>query len=120
MIGTFRKWLIGLLLLALTGWGVYAFIFQWIVSKSAALTLPRKWKTIPLREPLSTAHAYFGQPSHRSRGMEEWTNGLGNKKYYLRLYYSGVDTVISSYSIYYSYKNWLLSKDYLMDSVSIR
>ncbi len=114
-----RKWLLVLVPVALLGWGIYAFIFNWIVPKSATLTMPRKWKRIPFRQPAETAHGYFGTPARTVGNMEEWTGGITDRRYYLRIYY-GSDSTVIAYSVYYSYKSRLVSKDYLMDSISLR
>lgn len=115
-----RTWLLVIVPVLLLGWGVYAFIFEWIVPKSATLTMPRKWKRIPFREHRSTAHDYFGTPVHSTGNMDEWGNGIDRKQYVLRVYYSSIDSSVVSYSIHYRYKSWLVSKDYLMDTASVR
>lgn len=115
-----RIWLLVLVPVLLLGWGVYAFIFDWIVPRSATLTMPRRWKRIPFREPRATALSYFGTPVRTVGTMDEWGNGIDRKQYILRVYYSAVDSIVVSYSIHYGYKSWLVTKDYLMDSASVR
>lgn len=96
-------------------------IFDIIVPKTAAFTTPQKWKMIPLRQTKEIVHGYFGEPvtSVKSDGSEQWTGGAKGKMYYLRIYYVS-DTIASGYSIHYQYKAWFGSRDYLIDSLSIR
>jgi hypothetical protein len=63
----------------------------------------------------------FGEPvaGIKADGSEEWTGGSKGKMYYLRIYYVS-DTIASGYSIHYQYKAWFGSRDYLIDSLSIR
>jgi hypothetical protein len=96
-------------------------IFDVIVPKTAAFTTPQKWKMIPLRQTKEIVHGYYGEPvaGIKADGSEEWTGGSKGKMYYLRIYYIS-DTIASGYSIHYQYKAWFGSRDYLIDSLSIR
>jgi len=118
-----RNWSLTIIALLLILWGVYAFLFGWVVPKTASITIPRKWQMIPLRQTKDIVHDYLGEPlpgktSPDSAG-EVWANGSKGKMYYLRIYYIS-DTIAVGYTIHYQYKNWLMSRSYLIDSVSIR
>ena len=116
-----RKWSVIILTLLIVLWGIYALLFSWVVPKAAAFTMPRKWSNIPLAQSKTIVHGYLGDPSV-AQGLdstsEEWANGSKGKMYWLRISYS--DTVAIAYSIRYQYNNWLVSKNYLLDSISIR
>jgi hypothetical protein len=114
-----RKWLLILLCIAIIGWLFYALCFQWLVPKTAAFAVPGKWNRVPLRESKTIAHGYLGLPADSTKEMDTWYSGSANKQYGLRIYYIE-DTVIASYSIHYRYRSWLVTKDYLIDSASIR
>jgi hypothetical protein len=114
-----RKWLLLLLCIVFLGWLFYAMTFQWLVPKTAAFAVPGKWNRVPLRKSKSIAHAWFGRPADSTEAIDTWQSGPSNKRYALRIYYIQ-DTVISSYSIRYTYGGRLLKKDYLIDSASIR
>jgi hypothetical protein len=96
-------------------------IFDMIVPRTAAFTTPQKWKMVPLRQTKEIVHGYFGEPVSiiKTNGSEEWTGGSKGKMYHLRIYYVS-DTIASGYSIHYQYKAWFGSRDYLIDSISIR
>lgn len=101
--------------------GVYFFVFEWVVPKTASFTIPQKWRMIPLRESREIVHNYFGEPlpKNNSKDGDIWANGSKGKMYFLRIYYVS-DTIALGYSIHYQYKNWFGSRDYLIDSLSIR
>ena len=117
-----RRWMIGLGLTAIILFGIYLLLFNLVVPKTSYLTLPQKWWRIPLRQPRAIVHDYLGEPVPRQNRadstLEEWVSGSKDKKYRLSLYYYS-DTVVVNYSIHYHYKNWLVERDYLIDS-SIR
>jgi hypothetical protein len=96
-------------------------VFDVMVPKTAAFTIPQKWKMIPLRQTKETVHGYFGEPVADTKpgGSELWTGGSKGKMYYLRIYYVS-DTIASAYSIHYRYKAWFGERDYMVDSSSIR
>lgn len=118
-----RNWSLFLLSMVVILGGLYAFLFNWVVPKTASLTIPRKWQMIPLRETKNIVQDYLGEPVSREKtfdsNREEWVNGSKGKMYYLHVYYS-MDTIAISYTIHYEYKNWLLARSYLLDSVTIR
>lgn len=78
---------------------------------------------IPLRENKNIVHDYLGAPVSAKQTFdstpEEWANGSKGKMYYLHIYYAP-DTMAITYTIHYAYKNWLLARSYLLDSVTIR
>ena len=110
--------LIGLLVVAT---GLYLLLFEWVVPKAASLTVPGRWNMIPLRQTKDIVHNYLGEPFRQDAndGSEEWSGGSKGKMYFLRVYYVS-DTLAAGYSIHYQYKNFLVSKNYLVDSFSIR
>jgi hypothetical protein len=114
-------WLLGALALLLFLWGVYAFLFGWVVPKMASATVPRKWNNLPLRQPRSIVRGYLGDPSVPGKDslVDQWADGSKNKKYLLRIYYVG-DSIAGGFSIHYQYNNFLGGRDYLIDSFSIR
>ena len=101
--------------------GMYFFIFEWVVPKTASLTVPGKWNMLPLRQTKEIVHNYLGEPitQKNAAGYDEWAGGSKGKMYFLKIYYVS-DTIAAGYSIHYQYKNFLISKDYLVDSFSIR
>ncbi len=108
-----------MILLAIAG--LYAFVFEWAVPKTASLAVPGKWNMLPLRQPKDIVHDYLGEPVLQNTGLgfEEWAAGSKGRKYFLKIYYVS-DTIAAGYSIHYQFKNLLISKDYLIDSFSIR
>ena len=118
-----RNWSLVFLSVVVLLWGLHAFLFDWVVPKTASLTIPRKWQMMPLRETKNIVHDYLGEPVSATETFdstrEEWTNGSKGKMYYLHVYYS-MDTIAITYTIHYAYKNWLLTRSYLLDSVTIR
>ncbi|NCI46251.1 hypothetical protein [Sediminibacterium soli] len=113
------KRLFAFFLLLLLVAGGYAFVFGWIIPKTAAFTQPGKWRLVPLRQPRETVHGYFGEPLQADGRREEWTGGTSRRQYRLSIYYAA-DTTAAAYSIHYFYKSWLVNRDYLVDSGAIR
>ncbi len=99
--------------------GMYYLIFDIVIPKTAAFTTPQKWRMIPLRQPKEIVHDYLGKPVNTQNGVDVWTGGSKGKMYFLRMYYVS-DTIASGYAIHYHYSNSILSRKYLIDSVSIR
>jgi hypothetical protein len=89
--------------------------------KTASLTVPGRWSMLPLRQTKDIVHNYLGEPitQNNATGYDEWAGGSKGKMYFLKIYYVS-DTIAAGYSIHYRYKNFLVSKDYLIDSFSIR
>lgn len=116
-----RTWLflIALLILVL---GSYLFIFSWLIPRAAMLTLPLKWRNIPLRQSKTIARAYFGEPAKKDSSAinisDQWNAGSIGKAYQLRIDYT--DTAVTGYSIHYLYSNGLIKKNYLIDTFSIK
>ncbi|MCW3088343.1 MAG: hypothetical protein JWQ78_1729 [Sediminibacterium sp.] len=110
-----------IVILLLILWGMYAWIFSWVVPKMAAVTVPHKWNRVPLQQSREIAHGYFGEPSlaNKDSTIEQWADGSKGKMYFLRIYYAP-DTTAMAFSIHYRFHNALASKDYLLDSFSIR
>jgi hypothetical protein len=99
--------------------GGYLLIFNWLVPKTAAFTVPMRWNRVPLRESKTIAHGYFGEPALTGPKSETWIAGTRTKEYQLHIYYVN-DSVIAAYSIYYWYKSRLVLRNYLLDSASIQ
>ena len=99
----------------------YLLIFEFVVPKIATLAIPWKWNRIPLRQTKDIAHNYLGEPvlQNKAAGFNEWARGSKGKMYFLRIYYVS-DTLAVGYSIHYQYRSFLVSKNYLVDSFSIR
>lgn len=118
-----RKWSFILISACIVLWGIYVFLYGWVVPKTAVLTIPRKWKMIPLGQSKIVVHGYLGEPAVTNdpadRRYEQWGNGSKQKLYLLRVYYVS-DTIAAAYSIHYQLSNKLVSRDYLVDSISIR
>jgi hypothetical protein len=116
-----RKWrwvFLGLLVLTVV---MYFFIFNWMVPKTASFTIPQKWRMIPLRQSKEIVQGYFGEPLPKDSTVtaDEWANGSKGKMYFLKIYYVS-DTIAASYSIHYQFKHWAASRNYLVDTSSIR
>jgi len=117
-----RKWAVIIFNLFIILWALNALLFSWVVPKTAAFTIPRKWSLIPFGQSKTIVHGYLGEPSvsdGTDTTSEVWASGSKGKMYYLRIRYQA-DTVAINYSIRYQYRNWLVSRNYLIDSVSIR
>jgi hypothetical protein len=114
-----KKWLLFLVMALLAGWLVWMGIFGWMVPKTAVFTKPGKWNLVPLRQKQEIVHAYLGAPSSAGNRVEEWTGGTRNRQYLLRMYY-GADTTVIAYSVHYFYRSFLVNKEYLIDSNSVR
>ena len=118
---TGKKFILVLITVMLLMAGMYFFIFEWVVPKTAQLTVPGRWSMLPLRQTKDIVHNYLGEPitQNNATGYDEWAGGSKGKMYFLKIYYVS-DTIAAGYSIHYRYKNFLVSKDYLIDSFSIR
>jgi hypothetical protein len=116
-----KKWFLIILVVLLILAGMYAFIFEWAVPKTASLGVPGKWNMLPLRQSKIIVHDYLGEPATQniSAGYDAWAAGSKSRKYVLKVYYVS-DTIAAGYSIHYQFKNLIASKDYLIDSFSIR
>ena len=101
---------------------LYLFIFSWLIPKTAMLGLPHKWKLIPVRQSKEIARNYFGQSvsndSTPASGKEIWSQGVKGRMYLLRIDYS--DSVVTGYSVRYVFKNAFVSKNYLLDTFSVK
>lgn len=109
-----------ILCLVLTGFKYL--IFDIVIPKTASLTVPAKWRMLPLRQSKTIVHGYLGAPvssrNPKDSSYEEWIAGSKGKQYYLTVDYA--DTIATGYSIHYQYSNWLVKRDYLIDSFSIK
>lgn len=116
-----RKAYIIIAILLLTFAGFHYVIFGVIIPKTATLVMPFKWRRIPLRQNKETVHGYFGTPVSidNQNKSEEWVSGSKDKMYVLKVYYVS-DTIAAAYSIHYKYHKWFSSRDYVIDSSSIR
>ena len=103
--------------------GLKYLVFDIVIPKAATLTVPQKWRMLPLRQPKTIVQDYLGEsiPARNPKDStyEEWAAGSNGKRYFLRIDYAS-DTIAVGYSIRYHYSNWLVDKNYLIDSVSIR
>ncbi len=102
---------------------LYGWIFSWVVPKTAAWTIPSKWKMLPLQQSRSIVHDYLGDPIPRKdpkdSSYEEWVGGFKGKMYVLRIDYA-TDTMAVGYTIRFHYKNLFADRNYLIDSFSIK
>ena len=114
-----RKWLLFACIVLLFGWGCYALIFDWLVPKTAVFAVPARWRMIPFRQSKDIVLGYLGAPLNSHDNVDEWSSGTEKKKYVLRIYYAS-DTIVAAYSIHYRYSNRIFSRDYVIDSASIR
>ena len=118
-----RNWSLATISLLVILWGIYAFLFGWVVPKTASLSVPRKWNMIPLGQSKNIVHGYLGEPAVVNElkypRYEQWVNGSKRKLYLLRIYYAS-DTLAEAYTIHYQYKNYQESRNYLIDSFSIQ
>ncbi|MBV9988533.1 MAG: hypothetical protein JO301_12705 [Chitinophagaceae bacterium] len=108
--------LVSLLLLTL---GCYLLIFNWLVPRTAGYAIPMRWHRIPLRESKTIVQGYFGEPASITPDSETWIANTRAKQYQLHIYYIN-DSIASAYSIYYRYSSRLVTRNYLLDSASIR
>lgn len=108
-----RNWFIGIILIVALFLTLYAVVSFWIIPASAKLTLPIKWKQIPLNQKRTVVTSYLG----RSQGMsaasaqfDTWIVRVNNYEYTLTIQYSR-DSVASAYSIRYHFQNLLFDKN---------
>ncbi len=117
-----RKGSIILSILLLFAIVLYLFIFSWLIPNTAALSLPHKWRTIPVKQSKMIARNYFGESfindSTATSGKEVWSAGGKGRMYLLRLDYT--DSVVTGYSIRYAFSNAVISKNYLLDTFSVK
>ena len=99
----------------------YFFVFSWAIPKSALLSLPVKWRLLPVKQSNQVAHAYLGNYYEResitNNISETWLQCTKGRMYVLKLWY-GVDTIVTGYSIHYRFKNAIANRDYLLDTFS--
>jgi hypothetical protein len=117
----FDKRTLVLLIILFSLVGIRWVVFDLIVPKTAAFTLPHKWRMIPLRQTRNVVQGYFGEPLPKDSSVtaDEWSNGSKGKMYFLKIYYVS-DTIAASYSIHYRFTHWAASRNYLVDTGSIR
>ena len=109
--------LIAFILIAL----IYLLIIDWFVPRTAIVGMPVKWRTLPLRESKELVHNYLGEPFTKDTTLhtESWQSGPPDKTYRLSILYFA-DTVMAGYSVYYHFTKFGISRDYLVDSATIR
>ena len=111
-------WMLAVILALLVG--LHFFVYDFMVPRTASLALPFKWRRIPLRQNKETVRAYFGEPQPSADpSRDEWLNGVRDKQYVLNIYYIN-DTAAASFSIHYRFDKWFSSRDYLVDTGTIR
>lgn len=119
----YRRGVTALVIFLLVLAGLEYLVFDLVVPKTATLTIPQKWRMLPLRQSRTIVHGFLGEPIPQKNATdsayEEWGSGSKGKRYLLRIGYAS-DTIVVSYAIYYHYTNRLVDKDYLIDSVSVR
>jgi hypothetical protein len=95
----------------------YFFVFSYVVPNAAKISIPYAWRTIPLMQDSSVAHAYFGEASstQKTNGLtESWQKGTKDQKYTLSVHYSETSQLAVSYKIEYHFKKWLIQKEYVL------
>lgn len=110
-----------LLLTALLIWGIWLFLFSWLVPKMSYAAIPQKWKHLPVMQSRSILHNYLGTPEEQSdtKNKETWLAGSADKLYRLQVYYLN-DSLVGNYAVYYQlHKKWI-QKSFLIDTVSVR
>ena len=117
-----RKTSLAICILLVTGILLYLFIFGWLIPKTATLSLPYKWRTIPVKQSKFIARSYLGDSfsndSTTTTGKEVWSAGSKGRLYLLRLDYT--DSVVTGYSIRYAFSNAVISRNYLLDTFSVK
>ncbi len=107
--------------IALFFWGLYIFLFSWIVPKMAYAAIPQKWMHLPMMQSRTILHSYLGNPVEQTgvHNPETWVTGNAGKQYRLRVYYIG-DSLVAHYAVYYQlHKTWI-HKSFLIDTASVR
>lgn len=101
--------------------GFHYLIFDFMVPRTASFAIPQKWKRVPLRESRATVQGYFGVPSQgaSSAKSDTWVFGAMDKQFRLTVHYV-YDSIAASYSVHYRYSKWFSSRDYLLDTATIR
>ncbi|HEY1017469.1 MAG TPA: hypothetical protein VGE25_00620 [Sediminibacterium sp.] len=109
-------WIGGLACAALL---LYSILYYWAIPFSASLTVPQKWKRLPLRENRFLVHGYLGPPASSGQRIDTWQLGMKGHTHTLKMFYSKDSTAIA-YTIHYQYSNIFISRNYLLDSNDIR
>ncbi len=95
------------------------FLLEWMIPKTAAFSIPSRWKRVPVREKRFTARNYYGLPTDSSAERDGWEDGTKNKTFRLNIYYNS-DSIATSYSIHYRYRKGWLQRSYLLDTFSLK
>jgi hypothetical protein len=105
-------------LLVLVLIGGLALLLDWSVTRLAMAGAPGRWRHIPLQQDSVTAINYFGTPAEKGRDFLGWQSGSKSQSYTMRLYY-GRNNRATAYSMHYTYRNRLITRSYLLDSLSL-
>lgn len=107
----------GFLLIAMICTGIYLLVYQYIIPKTAAATIPNRWVNIPFVIQRSELHEYLGKPflidSNMQTGGDTWKAYRNNNYYHLQVIYSA-DSLIKKYHIEFYYNGWFIKKKYLL------
>ncbi|MDE3252919.1 MAG: hypothetical protein KGO92_08930 [Bacteroidota bacterium] len=116
-----RKIVFWIILSALLIWGLWLFLFSWVVPKMSYAAIPQKWKHLPVMQSRNILHDYLGTPEELSgtNNRETWIAGSSAKQYRLSVYYLN-DTLVGSYAIHYRLQKKWISRSFLVDTVSVR
>jgi hypothetical protein len=102
--------------------GIFLFA-QYVVPKLAILTIPFKWRHIPVGESRETVHEYLGLPLKDSFNISQkdiWENTRErNKKYVLEIVYNK-DTLAQSCKLYYRAGVLGFTQNYCLQSDTLR
>lgn len=107
---------------SIKGWAVLVFIslavcitaVYFIIPKAAGISLPFRWNHVPLDQKRQVVLQYFGQPADSSAALTDtWFAQRNNGNYQLVIHYNK-DTVATGYQLYFNYKLYFFTKQYLL------
>ena len=106
-----------------TGWvillsvGVVIFVtaIYVVIPKAAGISLPFRWNSIPLQQKRTLVLQYFGTPADSTVALtDKWVAKRSNGEYVLKMRYTQ-DSVADSYQLYFDYKLFFFTKEYLLE-----
>ncbi len=104
------QYLLALLIASLL---LLTFAFFVLVPKAAMLSVPYKWRSVPIGQKAFLIHQYFGEPNMADVDADKWIVRKDNGDYSLTVSYDK-DSAVTAYSIEFAYHLWFVRKHYLL------
>lgn len=88
------------------------------IPRGAALTVPYKWRNIPLGYQRNILHQYLGNTTtpdtvYTATHRDEWIAYRNNGLYQLQVQY-GTDSIATHYQLWFTYRLGFIRKKYLL------